>query len=128
MNILELIIRVAISFFVLLILTRIMGRKEISQMTFFNFVSAVTIGTLGGALVTDKTLSIRNGLIALIAWSIFTIIIGIMTIKSKKIRQLIDGEPVIVIKKGKIMEDSLQKVRLDMDSLRASLREKTFSH
>lgn len=128
MNILELIIRVAISFFVLLILTRIMGRKEINQMTFFNFVSAVTIGTLGGALVTDKTLSIRNGLIALIAWSIFTIIIGIMTIKSKKIRQLIDGEPVIVIKKGKIMEDSLQKVRLDMDSLRASLREKTFSH
>ncbi|MGG1369731.1 DUF421 domain-containing protein [Priestia megaterium] len=124
MNILELIIRVAISFFVLLILTRVMGRKEISQMTFFNFVSAITIGTLGGALVTDQTLSIGNGLIALLAWSIFTIVIGIITIKSKKTRQIIDGEPVIVIKKGKIMEEALRKVRLDMDSLRASLREK----
>ncbi|AYE53423.1 DUF421 domain-containing protein (plasmid) [Priestia megaterium NCT-2] len=124
MNILEIVIRVAISFLVLLVLTRIMGRKEISQMTFFNFVSAITIGTLSGALVTDQTLSMGNGLIALLAWSIFTITIGLMTIKSKKTRQIIDGEPVIVIKKGKIMEDALRKVRLDMDSLTASLREK----
>ncbi len=111
MNMLEVMVRVALSFLVLLILTRIMGRKEISQMTFFNFVSAITIGTLSGALVTDKTLSIGNGLIALLAWSILTIIIGIMTIKSKKTRQLIDGEPVIVIKEGKIMEEALRKVR-----------------
>ncbi|MBK0009638.1 MULTISPECIES: DUF421 domain-containing protein [Priestia] len=124
MNILEIVIRVAISFLVLLVLTRIMGRKEISQMTFFNFVSAITIGTLSGALVTDQTLSMGNGLIALLAWSIFTITIGLMTIKSKKTRQIIDGEPVIVIKNGKIMEDALRKVRLDMDSLTASLREK----
>ncbi|MGG0463283.1 DUF421 domain-containing protein [Priestia aryabhattai] len=124
MNILEVVVRVAISFLVLLILTRIMGRKEISQMTFFNFVSAITIGTLSGALVTDQTLSIGNGLMALLAWSIFTVIIGIMTVKSKKTRQIIDGEPVIVIKKGKIMEEALRKVRLDMDSLNASLREK----
>ncbi|MBZ6488526.1 hypothetical protein JQI09_23400 [Priestia aryabhattai] len=53
-------------------------------MTFFNFFSAITIGTLSGALVTDQTLSIGNGLIALLAWSILTIIIGIMTIKSKR--------------------------------------------
>ncbi|MCM3796467.1 DUF421 domain-containing protein [Priestia megaterium] len=124
MNILEIVIRVAISFLVLLVLTRIMGRKEISQMTFFNFVSAITIGTLSGALVTDQTLSMGNGLIALLAWSIFTITIGLMTIKSKKTRQIIDGEPVIVIKNGKIMEDALRKVRLDMDSLTASIREK----
>ncbi|MGE7308137.1 DUF421 domain-containing protein [Priestia megaterium] len=124
MNMLEVMIRVALSFLALLILTRIMGRKEISQMTFFNFVSAITIGTLSGALVTDKTLSIGNGLTALLAWSVLTIIIGIMTIKSKKTRQLIDSEPVIVIKEGKIMEEALRKVRLDMDSLRASLREK----
>ncbi|GAB1798394.1 DUF421 domain-containing protein [Priestia megaterium] len=101
-----------------------MGRKEISQMTFFNFVSAITIGTLSGALVIDRTLSIGNGLIALLIWSIFTIMMGFITIKSKKTRQIIDGEPVIVIRDGKIMEDSLRKVRLDMDSLTASLRGK----
>ena len=124
MNMLEVIVRVALSFLVLLILTRIMGRKEISQMTFFNFVSAITIGTLSGALVTDKTLSVGNGVIALLAWSIFTIIIGVVTIKSKRTRQIIDGEPVIVVKEGKIMEEALLKVRLDVDSLKASLREK----
>lgn len=57
----ELFLRIAIGFVTLLTLTRIMGRKEISQMTFFNFISAITIGTIGGSLAVDSNLSIRNG-------------------------------------------------------------------
>ncbi|WP_332308709.1 DUF421 domain-containing protein [Halobacillus mangrovi] len=67
MDIFELIFRLALAFLTLLVLTRIMGRKENSQMTFFNFVSAISIGTLGASLAIDATLSIRNGLIALVA-------------------------------------------------------------
>jgi uncharacterized membrane protein YcaP (DUF421 family) len=73
MSVSELILRLALAFITLLALTRIMGRKEISQMTFFNFVSAISIGTIGASLAIDPNLSIRNGLIALAGWSIFTI-------------------------------------------------------
>lgn len=120
----ELLLRLAIAFITLLILTRFMGRKEISQLTFFNFVSAIAIGTLGASLAVDNSMSITNGLIALIAWSAFTIIIGLLDIKSPKIRFAIEGEPRILIKKGQIMEHELRRVRLDVDALEALLRKK----
>ena len=124
MPIAELVLRLAIAFITLLGLTKLMGRKEISQMTFFNFVSAISIGTLGASLAIDSSLSITNGLIALIAWSAFTIIIDFLGIKSPKFRIAIEGHPRILIKKGQIMENELRKVRLDMDALNALLRKK----
>ncbi|WP_067729622.1 DUF421 domain-containing protein [Oceanobacillus damuensis] len=124
MSILELSLRIVLAFVTLLVLTRLMGRKELSQMTFFNFVSGIAIGTIGGSLVIDSSLSIRNGLIALAGWSLITIALGFIDIKSKKARELIEGQPRILIKKGQIMEDELRKVRLDVDALNALLRQK----
>jgi len=124
MPIAELVLRLAIAFITLLALTRLMGRKEISQMTFFNFVSAISIGTLGASLAIDSSISITNGLIALVAWSAFTIFVGIIDLKSPKFRETIEGQPRILIKQGQIMEAELRKVRLDIDALNALLRKK----
>lgn len=66
MELSELVFRIAISFLVLFTVARILGRKEISQMTFFNFVSAISIGSIAANLVANSNLSIRNGVIALI--------------------------------------------------------------
>ncbi|MBT2738453.1 DUF421 domain-containing protein [Bacillus sp. ISL-7] len=124
MPISELVLRLAIAFIALIALTRLMGRKEISQMTFFNFVSAISIGTLGASLAIDPSISITNGLIALVAWSVFTVITGFLDLKSSKFRYAIEGQPVILIKKGKIMDEALRKVRLDLDALNTQLRKK----
>lgn len=114
MNLTELLIRITAGFIVLFILARVMGRKEISQMTFFNFVSAIAIGSITANMVLNSNISIRNGFIALISWALFTIFIGYIDIFSKKSRKLTTGEPIIVIKEGKIMEHSLRKTRLDL--------------
>jgi uncharacterized membrane protein YcaP (DUF421 family) len=124
MPVMELVLRITLAFTTLLVLTRLMGRKELSQLTFFNFVSGIAIGTIGASLAIDSTLSVRNGVIALICWSAFTIVMGLLDIKSKKVRVAIEGEPRILIKKGKIMEEELRKVRLDIDALNALLRQK----
>jgi len=124
MTITELLLRILIAFIALLTLTRLMGQKEISEMTFFNFVSGIAIGTIGGSLVTNSAISIRDGLIALIGWCLITIGLSYIDIKFKKVRPVIEGQPRIVIKQGKIMEDELRKVRLDVDSLNSLLREK----
>jgi uncharacterized membrane protein YcaP (DUF421 family) len=124
MPLFELSLRLILAFMTLLVLTRLMGRKELSQMTFFNFVSGIAIGTIGASLAIDSTLSIRNGLIALVGWSAITIALGFIDIKSKKARELIEGQPRILIKKGQIMEGELRKVRLDIDALNALLRKK----
>ncbi|KAF0818127.1 hypothetical protein KIS4809_2929 [Bacillus sp. ZZV12-4809] len=124
MSVPELILRLVLAFITLLVLTRIMGRKEISQMTFFNFVSAISIGTIGASLAIDANFSITHGLISLAGWSSFTIFLGFLDIKSEKVRMAIVGSPVILIRKGKIMEKELRKARLDIDSLKALLRKK----
>ncbi len=124
MGVAELLIRILIAFIALLAMARITGRKEISQMTFFNFVSAITFGTIAGSIVTTNAFSIRNGLIALAGWTAFTVAVGILDIKSKPIRKMVEGDPLIVIKKGKIMEDALQKSRLNIDALNVLLRKK----
>ena len=73
-----------------------MGRKEISQMTFFNFISAITIGTIGGALITDKNFSVWEGIYSLIGWSLLTVVLGIIDIKFKSARKLVEGEPLVL--------------------------------
>lgn len=124
MDIPELLLRITLGFFVLFTLTRIMGSKEISQMTFFNFVSAIAIGSISASLVIFSDVSIRNGLIALVGWAIFTLLSGYADIKSHRLRKITTGDPQIVIREGKIMEDTLRKTRLDLEELRAMLREK----
>lgn len=101
-----------------------MERKEISEMTFFNFASAISIGSIAGNLSFNPRLSILNGMIALIVWSILTLISGRIVIKSKRARRVMNGEPLIIIKNGKMMEKSLRKINLDVDTLRALLRQK----
>lgn len=119
----ELLLRIALGFVVLFTLTRILGRKEISQMTFFNFVSAIAIGSIAANLVVSQSLSIRNGVMALVGWSIFTLIMDLIDIKSKVLRKVVTGNPVVVIKEGKILKTALSSVRLDLDSLTAMLRQ-----
>lgn len=122
MAVAELATRLAISFITLLVLTRIIGRKEISQMTFFNFVSAISIGTIGASLAIDSSISIRNGVIALVAWCLFTIILGLLSIKSKSVRNAVTGQPLLLVRKGQIVGSALRKARLDLDSFRVMLR------
>lgn len=123
MELSELLIRIAIGFIVLFAVTRILGRKEISQMTFFNFVSAIAIGSITANLVVSPSLSIRNGVIALVGWGIFTLLMALADIKSISLRKVITGDPVIVIKEGKMVEKALCSSRLDIDSLMAMLRQ-----
>jgi uncharacterized membrane protein YcaP (DUF421 family) len=125
LNQFELILRIAIGFIVLLSMARWAGRKEISQMTFFNLVSAIAFGSIAAALVINPGVSIINGIIALLGWAAFTVLTDEIHLKSKKARKLLIGDPVIVIKKGKILEDALKQTRLDTDSLQARLREKS---
>jgi uncharacterized membrane protein YcaP (DUF421 family) len=125
LNQLELLLRIAIGFVVLFSMARWSGRKEISQMTFFNLVSAIAFGSIAAALVVNPSVSILNGIIALLGWAAFTVLTDQIHLKSKKARKLLMGDPVIVIKKGVILEDALRQTRLDTDSLKAMLREKS---
>lgn len=119
----EMILRATASFIVLLILTRLLGRKQLSQLTFFNYITGITIGSIAADIGGESETPFFNGLTSLVWWSFLTFLVGYLGLKSSKVRVIIDGEPIIVIKEGKIFEEELIKLRLNMDDLSMLLRE-----
>ena len=123
------ILRSLFAFFALLLLTRIMGKKQMSQLTYFNYIAGITIGSITADLaVKPAGNDTVHDLIALIVWGSAVIVLGIAGLKSRKTRLLIDGEPSILIRKGIVQEDILSQLRLNMNDLSMLLRrEKAFS-
>jgi uncharacterized membrane protein YcaP (DUF421 family) len=119
----EMILRATASFIVLLILTRLLGRKQLSQLTFFNYITGITIGSIAADIGGESETPFFNGLTSLIWWSFLTLLVSYLGLKFSRIRVLTDGQPVIVIKEGKILEEKLKKLRLNMDDLSMLLRE-----
>ncbi|WP_342772459.1 DUF421 domain-containing protein [Oceanobacillus arenosus] len=111
-------------FFVLLLMARILGRKQLSQLTFFHYITGITIGSIAGEIAGKSHTSMLNGLVSIIWWSLLTILINYLGLKFSKVRVITDGEPVIIIKEGKILERELRKLHLNMDDLSMLFREK----
>lgn len=118
------LIRSIVSFIILLVLTRIMGKKQLSQMTLFDYVIGITIGSIAASMSVDPNIQISNGIISLVIWGLFSTILGYVAMKSRKFLQLSDGRPTILIKNGKIIDHSLKKNQLTIDELMMLLREK----
>lgn len=107
-----------------ILLTRLMGRKLISSMTFFDFILAVSLGSIVANLAMGAT---NNGITAgtsLICLSILVIITDYLHIKSMRLSKLVNSEPVTVVDNGSIVEDNLRRIRLTINELNMKLREK----
>jgi uncharacterized membrane protein YcaP (DUF421 family) len=124
MKLFEIILRTTFSFMTLLLMARLMGRKQLSQLTFFNYITGITLGSIAGEMASKTSTSFWNGLTSVIWWSLLTILISFVGLKSSKARVLLDGQPVVVMKHGKILENELRKLQLNMDDLSMLLREK----
>ncbi|HET7579400.1 MAG TPA: DUF421 domain-containing protein [Bacillales bacterium] len=118
------LIRSIISFVVLLILTRLMGKQQLSQLTFFDYVVGITIGSIAAAMAVDQNIKILNGVVGLVIWGGFPILLSVLAMKSKGFRKLTDGQPTVVIKNGKVQENKLKKLMMTVEELMQLLREK----
>lgn len=116
--------RALLSFLILLTLARILGKKQISNLTFFDYVVGIVIGDIGATLAMDPSMKFTNGLTALVVYTLLSLIIAFGAVKSFKFRDLVVSSPSILIKDGNIMEETLLKHRLTFDDLMNGLRVK----
>lgn len=108
----------------LFIMAKILGRTQISQITPFDFISAVLLGELVGNALFDETVGVSKILFAIFIWGSLTYSTEIITQKSKRLRKVLEGEPSIVIRNGKIDYNQLKKNHLDLNQLQLLLRSK----
>lgn len=124
LHILSLTIELIIGFFALLIITKVLGKKQINQITPFDFISALVLGELLGNAIYDEKINIVFILYAMVLWACLMYIVEILTQKFKGTRAFFEGKPTILIRKGQIDYRELKKERLDINELLSMLRQK----
>ncbi|GGE39125.1 hypothetical protein GCM10011391_17410 [Pullulanibacillus camelliae] len=118
------LMRSLFSFVFLLIICRILGKQQVSQLTFFDYVVGITIGSIAATLSVDQNVKILNGVISLGIWGGVSLLIALLALKSRIFEILVGGKPTVIIENGKIQEKNLQKAKLSVEQLMLNLREK----
>lgn len=109
----------------LFLLTRILGKKQISQLTFFEYITGIVIGDLAGFMSTDIEADYMHGVTAMLVWLTIPLLAETLSLKSKKARILLDGRGTVFIQEGKVLEENLAKERYTADELLEQLRTKS---
>lgn len=123
-EILASILRSTFAIILLLCVTRFMGRKAISQMTFFDFAVGITIGSVTASLAVSVSNSIYSTVSTLATLALLTVLIDLLHIKSIKFSKLVESEPVVLVANGKINDHNMRRTRSTIEDLNTLLREK----
>jgi len=115
-------IRAIILYIIVLIVMRLMGKREIGQLQPFELAIAIMIADLASIPMTDSGIPITNGIISILGLLLMHLVISFLNVKSIKAREIICGKPTILIYRGKIDEKALKKERFTINELEERLR------
>ena len=103
-----------LSIVVLFLLTKLMGAKQVSQMTMFDYVEGITIGSVAAELATDLDAPL-NSLTALVIYGLAAVGISLWTSHSLTVRRVFTGKPLVLLENGVIYRENLKKAKLDLN-------------
>lgn len=117
-------IEIIYGFFILFLLAKVLGKTQISQITTFDFISALVLGELVGNALFDKKAGILDITIVVVVWGVLMYVTELITQKFKGSRSLLEGHPSIVIRNGELNREKMKKNKLDINQLQHLLRSK----
>ncbi len=117
-----------ISLLTLFIITKIIGKKQVSELSLFDYVIGISIGNFSAEMIINKEVQYINGMIAIIVFGLTAWLVNFLARKSIMIRRLLMGVPTVVIEKGVIIEKSLKDLNMDINDLLEFLRSEGYFH
>lgn len=111
------ILRGLVSLVTLFLITKLLGKKQVSQLSLFDYVIGISIGNFAAEITINLETSLINGTVAVIEFGIIAYAISILTMKSIKLRRFFMGVPTVLIDKGQLIEKALKKVHFDVNDL-----------
>ncbi|UED76841.1 DUF421 domain-containing protein [Brevibacillus sp. DP1.3A] len=106
----------------LFLLTKIIGKRQIKQLTYIEYIVGISIGSIAAFMATEMDGPIYHSLIGMGVFALFPYLMEWLSLKSKFLRDLFEGKSTVLIKEGKILEDNLKKERLTAEDLMEQLR------
>lgn len=122
MEFLSIIVLTIVSFLVLFILSKIMGYRAISELSFFDYVVGITIGSVAAEMATNIDMEWWKGVTAMVIYALFDVLFSVLSQKSFVARQFISGTPIVLIYKGKIIKKNMKKARVELNELLSTAR------
>jgi uncharacterized membrane protein YcaP (DUF421 family) len=119
----DLVLRAVFAFLFVLLLTRVVGRRELSSLQPFDLILLVMIGDLVQQGVTQNDFSLTGMLLVGSTIAVLAVLVSWTSFRFPRIRPVLDGEPVIVVQDGEPIQKNLNRNRLTLDEVRAAARQ-----
>lgn len=116
-EVLDVIMRSLVSLVVLFLVTKMLGKKQVSQLSVFDYVIGISIGNFAAEMTTDLEIPYINGVVSVLIFGLVAYLVSYFTMKSIKLRRFFMGTPTMIIQNGKILIDNMRKVKLDINDL-----------
>lgn len=116
------LLRGTITFFSLLIFCRLLGKTQVSQFSYFEYVTGITIGSIAGELTTDLNMRPWPMYVGLATWVGLALLTQVVALKDRWTAKLLDGEPAVLIQNGQVLEGTMRSLRMRMAELNSMLR------
>jgi uncharacterized membrane protein YcaP (DUF421 family) len=118
----DIVIRAAVAFLIILLLTRIVGRRELNTLEPFDLILLVTIGDLVQQGVTQNDFSVTGLTLAVGTIAVLTVLFSYLPWRFQVLRPVLEGQPVILVEDGNVIEKNLRRHRLTKEELAAEAR------
>lgn len=118
----DIAVRAIVSLVVLFLITRMMGKKQLSQLTFFDYVVGISIGSLASELAATDEVPYQHALTGIVVYGVCAWLISLITNKSILARRFFTGHTFLLIDRGKILEENMAKVKYDINDLLSEAR------
>lgn len=109
--------RALISLVTLFLITKLIGKKQVSQLSLFDYVIGISIGNFAAEMTINLDANELNGILAVVIFGVIAYLVSITTMKSMFLRKFFAGTPTVLIQEGKIVKKGLKKVRFDLNDL-----------
>ena len=126
MEYIKIIFRISFFYFFIVLIYRMMGKREVGQLGIIDLIVSILIAELVVISVEDPSISILYSLIPVICLVVLQMLLSYSSLKSSKVRELLDGKPSFIIKYGKINYNEMIKQKYNLDDLLVQLREKGY--
>jgi len=123
-DILFALLRSTASFILLIIMARLLGRKALAQMTFFDFAVVITFGSVAANIGIGQDNTFHTAVTVLTTFGLLGLLSGFIHIKSFRFRKLINSEPLVIIQNGAILDINMRRGRVTINELNSMLRDK----
>lgn len=117
MEVLDVIVRSLLSLITLFLVTKMLGKKQVSQLSLFDYVIGISIGNFAAEMSVNLETNYINSTVAVIIFGLVAYFVSILTMKSIHLRRYFMGVPTILIEHGKLVIEGLRKVKFDINDL-----------